>query len=233
MKFQYFAGEQRTKEWFDARLGKPSASNLHKWLAVSKRDGVTPLKARLDYERELMFERTFKVPFEKFVNEAMQEGIDFEDYAREQYTKITGRKAVKVGMWYNEQFCASPDGGVEDEGLIEVKWLKDTNWTEVLATRTPHVGSSGDHVKQMQGQLFASGRKWVDYVAGNLNTKKLIILRIAPDKKFFKELEDSLKQPLSVEPFKLEGVYDLQEELPEGAERLLRDDNLATQIGDF
>lgn len=215
MKFKYFAGEQRSPEWIKIRLGKPTASELVRWMAVSKRDGTTPLKARTDYEKELMFERTFGVMFDKFVSQPMQEGIDFEVYAREQYAKKTGRTVVPVGCWYNNYFVASPDGGVEDEGIAEIKWLRDTNWTEVLSTKTPFVGNSADHYKQIQGQLFASGRKWCDYVAGNLNTRKFIILRVEPDRAFFKELEKSLKQPLSVEPFDMSSVFDF-DELPEG-----------------
>lgn len=214
MKFQYYAGEQLTKEWFALRLGVPSASRLGDWTAKSKRDG-SPLKARLDYERELMFERTFNVPFERFVSSAMQEGLDYEAFAREEYGKITKTEPQAVGCWYNDHFVASPDGGVADEGLLEIKWLKDSNWTEVLQTKQP----LPDHWKQCQGQLFASGRKWVDYVAGNLNTKKLIIVRVLPDKKFFKELEILLKEPLSIKKFDLKGVYDFVDMLPEGADK--------------
>lgn len=216
MKFRYFAGEQQTKEWFDLRLGLPTASYLWRWMAVSKKDHITPLKAREDYERELMFERTFNVPFERYTNSAMQEGVDYEAFAREQYEKIKSTSVVKVGCWYNKYFVASPDGGIADEGLVEIKWLKDTNWTEVLATKQPYIGSGGDHWKQIQGQLFASSRKWCDYVTGNLNTKKLIIIRVLPDKAFFKELEASLKIPLSVEPFDKKDVFNFVGVLPEG-----------------
>lgn len=222
MKFEYFAGAQRTEPWYELRLGKPSASNLYRWLAVSKakdpKVNGTPLKARTDYERELMFERTFKVPFEKYVNSAMQEGIDFEAFAREQYAKITGKKPVEVGAWHNEFFVASPDAGVADEGLLEIKWLKDTNWTAVLADKKPYVGSSANHWQQCQGQLFASKRKWCDYVAGNLNTKKFVIVRVLPDKDFFAELEASLVTGISVPAFDMKDVHDFVDMLPEGAE---------------
>lgn len=219
MKFEYFAGEQRTKEWFDGRLGKPTASQLYRWKNYDKRKKEpTLLKGSLDYERELMFERTFKVPFSKFVSGAMDEGVFFETFAREQYARITKQEVVPVGMWFNEFFAASPDGGVGDEGLVEIKWLKDTNWTDVLATRVPYSGSGGDHWKQIQGQLFASKRKWCDYVAGNLNTKRLIIFRVLPDKEYFAQLEESLKLPLVAEPFDKKGVYDISEFLPEGVD---------------
>lgn len=226
MKFQYFAGEQRTPEWFAGRLGKPSASNLYRWKKYDKRKKEpTLLKASTDYERELQYERTFGVLFEKFTSKAMEEGVDFEQFARDQYAKIMGVTVVEVGMWYNDYFAASPDGGVEDEGLLEIKWLKDTNWTEVLVSKQPYVGSSADHWKQCQGQLFASGRKWVDYVAGNLSTKKLIIIRVLPDLDYHAELEKSLLEPLTAEPFNLDGVYDFVDTLPEGAEAQLESQN--------
>lgn len=216
MKFEYFAGEQQTAEWFKIRLGRPTASRLGDWLAVSKakdpKVAGKPLKARLDYEKELMFERTFGVPFEHFVSVPMQEGIDYEAFGREQYGKITKTKPVTVGCWYNEYFVASPDGGIGDEGLLEIKWLRDNNWTEVLRTGKP----LPNHEAQCLGQLFASGRKWCDYVAGNLNTKKLIVLRVKPDKDFFATLEKSLKQPLTIDKFNLKNVYDFSE-LPAGS----------------
>jgi len=83
MKFEYFAGEQRSKEWFELRQGKITASRLKDWMAVSIAKGKegTPLKARFDYERELLFEREFGVSFDFYVSEAMEDGINYEDYA--------------------------------------------------------------------------------------------------------------------------------------------------------
>lgn len=218
MKFNYFEGAQRTPEWFKIRLGKPTASRLKDWLATSKRDGK-PLKARTDYEKEIMFERQFNTSFERFVSEAMQEGIDYEAFARFEYEEITGNTVVEVGAWYNEYFCASPDGDVilkgknKPEGSLEVKWLKDSNWTEVLTTDKP----LEDHSWQMQGQMLASKRKWTDYVAGNLNTKKLIIIRVKADKEMMARIEESLTEPLSISEFDMKHVHDFsQPALTEG-----------------
>lgn len=208
LKFEYFAGEQRTEPWFEIRLGKVTASRLYDWLAVSKRDG-SPLKARLDYEQEIMFEREFKTPFEHYISSAMQEGIDFEDFIRDQYAQITEFTVVPVGAWYNDHFCASPDGGVKDEGLLEIKLLKDTSFTDVLANGVPE-----KHWQQIQGQLWASDRKWCDYVAASLSTRKIKIIRVKPDKEFHKKLEKSVQEPLTVKPFDKKFVFDFVEVPP-------------------
>lgn len=223
-KFQYFAGEQRTKEWFDLRLGKPTASRLEDWLSVSKaKTGAgKPLKKRLDYEKELLFERKFGKAFENYVNSAMQDGIDFEEFAVRQYEQIKGVKVVPVGAWYNDIFMASPDGGVGDEGLVEVKVLRDNSFTDVLSgdKATTHEGTGviEKHWKQIQGQLYASGRKWCDYIAINLSTSKVKIIRVLPDTEFHEYLELALQEPLVVADFSDEELYDFVDVLPEGTE---------------
>mgnify|MGYP000282288184 CR=1 FL=1 len=215
MKFEYFAGEQRTEPWYALRLGKPTASRLADWLDVSKAKATAgkPLKKRLDYEKELMFERKFGVAFENYVNSAMQDGIDFESFAVAQYEKIKGVTVVPVGGWYNEWFMASPDGGVADEGLVEVKVLQDNSFTEVLISGVPD-----KHWKQIQGQLFASGRKWCDYIAVNLHTKKIKIIRVLPDIEFHQYLELALQEPLVTAEFDNSELYDFVDVLPEGAQ---------------
>lgn len=209
MKFQYFDGPQKSPEWFQLRIGKITASVLWRWLSVSKKDGVTPLKERLDYEGELMFERKFNRSFEKFVTGPMQDGVTYEPFVRTQYEKIKNVVVQECGAWHNKYFVASPDGMIGKDGLLEVKVLKDNSFTDVLTHGVPD-----DHWKQIQGQLFAAGRDWCDYVAMNMNTQKLKIIRVFADEEFFKKLEKSLKEPLTVPEMAVDGVYDLVDELP-------------------
>jgi hypothetical protein len=223
MKFQYFDGPQRSPEWYKLRLGRPTASRLDDWTAVSVAKGKegTPLKSRTDYERELMFEKKFGVAFERYVNSAMEDGVNYEAFALKQYQAVTGNIVNEVGAWFNEWFLASPDGGVGDEGVVEAKVLKDNKFSEVLYDGVPT-----EHWKQIQGQLFASKRKWGDYVAINFTTKKIKIIRVLPDKEFFKELETRLKEPLSVEDFTDEGVYDFRELPFEGPTMVQQEANI-------
>lgn len=211
MTFEYYAGPQKSPEWFQLRQGKVTASRLEDWLSVSKAKGKEgkPLQKRLDYEKELMFERTFNTSFEHFVSSAMQDGVDFEDFARKQYEQIKDVKVEECGAWYNDLFCASPDGMVGEDGLVEVKVVRDNSFTDILDNGVPE-----KWWKQCQGQLWASGKKWCDFVAINLNTKKLKVIRVLPDKEFQDWLELSVPEPLTVEPFSNEGVYDFVSEAP-------------------
>lgn len=219
--FEYFGGLQRSPEWLEIKRGRIGASRLADWLSVSKAKATMgkPLKARLDYEKELMFERQFNTNFEVWVSSAMQDGIDFEDFARKQYEQITGNVCYEVGCWYNDEFCASPDRGVKekdrDVGLLEIKIVKDNTFTEVLMSGVPD-----KHWKQIQGQLWASKKQWCDYVCVNFNTKKVVIIRVEPDPEFFDYLELAVKEQLVTEPFSLNNVYDIVGELPEGSDGL-------------
>lgn len=211
--FAYSAAPQRSPEWFALRRGKVTASRLEDWMSVSKAKATLgqPLKARLDYEKELMFERQFDVSYDHYVNSAMQDGIDYEDFARKQYEVITKNTALEVGCWYNNKFCASPDRAVGDDGLLEIKIVKDTIFTEILFSGVPQ-----KHWKQVQGQLWASGRKWCDYVAVNFNTKKVVVIRVEGDPEFFQWLELIVQEEFVTQPFALTNVHDIVGELPTG-----------------
>lgn len=216
--FHYWEGPQRSPEWLEIKRGRIGASSLWRWLSVSKAKATPgkPLKERLDYEKELMFERTFNTNFQVWVNSAMQEGIDFEDWAADQYTKIKGEKLLEVGCYYNDYFVASPDRKiVNKEAGIEIKILKDNSFTEVIMSGVPE-----KHYAQIQGQLWATGWEYIDYVAVNLNTKKVAIIRVTPDKDFIDYLVESVQEELVAEPFTLSNVYDIVGELPEGSDGL-------------
>lgn len=210
--FTYSDVPQRSPEWFEIRLGKVSASRLADWLAVSKaKTGAgKPLKARLDYEKELRFERQFNTNFNNYISDAMQDGIDFEAFAATQYEKITGNVALECGCWYNGSFVASPDRTVGDDGLVEIKVVRDNTFTEILISGVPD-----KHYKQIQGQLWASSRKWCDYTVLNLNTKKVLIIHVVRDEELIEYIEAAVQETLVQEEFTTENMHDVIGELPD------------------
>lgn len=227
LAFIYSGAPQRSPEWLAAKRGRIGASSLWRWLAVSKAKGKvgTPLKERLDYEKELMFERQFGVSFSVYVNSAMQEGIDFEQYAAEEYARLNDVMLVEVGCWYNDYIAVSPDRLVFPKGsnsadfdnaigAIEVKIVKDNTFTEILVSGVPD-----KHYKQIQGQLWATGLPWCDYVALNFNTKKFVVIRVERDEEMIDYMKLSVQEKLVVDEFVLQDrVFDIAQAIPEDVE---------------
>lgn len=214
--FSYLAEPQRTKPWFDIKIGKPSASGLGRWMGVSKVDGK-PLKARYDYEKELIYERTFGVSVDHFATGAMLEGIEYEYIIRDRYEQITGNMVDQAGAFYNNFFVASPDGLVGEDGGTEFKLLRDNSFMDVLTYGLPE-----DHYLQVQGCLLASGRQWWDYAAANLKTKKVKIIRVYPDVELHKKIKASTEAGILYTPkFSSDNIYDLQEVMQDTENNLL------------
>lgn len=209
MKFEYFAGEQRSPEWFELRHGKVTASRLSDWLAVAKKDGKTPLKARLDYEKELAFEQTFGVSYENPVTKAMKDGIDYEPFVREQYSKITGNAVKECGAWYNDIFVASPDGTVGEDGLLEIKVVREGSFVDVLDNDVPD-----KWMLQIQGQIMASGKKWCDFVAANLLTGKMKVVRVEADAEMIMRIAESLDGYEFQATIPTDKLFDFQDPVP-------------------
>lgn len=206
MTFKLLDAPQGSPEWVEARVGKVTASRLKDWLAVGKRDGK-PLKSRIDYEKELAFEVEFKVPFERFVTNAMLQGQEMEEFLKRQYSQHYDVIVKPVGAYYSDAFVASPDGEISDDGLIECKWVYDTTFSDVLTE-----GVQEAHMLQIQGQLWASGRKWCDYVVGNQHTGKFVVIRVERDEAIIKQIEDSLKDHKLSVWVKSDNVFDFTEQ---------------------
>lgn len=178
--------EQRSEEWFQARLGKVTASRVADVLAKIK-SGESA--SRRNYKIQLVSERLTGEKQETYINQAMQDGIDREFYARERYVQQHG-EVEEVGFIQHPtlEAGASPDGLVGDDGLIEIKCPLGTTHTETLMTQ--EVPSK--YMPQIQFQLLVTGRKWCDFVSFNPmfpEHLQLFVRRVFADKEYQAELE--------------------------------------------
>ncbi len=150
--------EQRSDEWFAARLGKFTASGISKLMAGGK--GLT----RAAYLRSIRFERMTGKPSADYTNAAMQRGIELEPEARASYELIYGVTVEEVGLVLHPELPmagASPDGLVGDDGLIEIKC---PGWDQHIRTMDGEP-ISRDYTLQMQWQMACCGRQWCDFVS--------------------------------------------------------------------
>ena len=153
--------EQRSPEWFAARLGKVTASRVADILAVTKSG---PSASRKNYMAELIAERLTGKPAQAFTSPAMQWGTDNEPLARSAYEFMTDATVQEVGFVdhpHIADFGASPDGLVGEDGLVEIKCPNTATHLDTL------LGAEIDarYVTQMQVQMACTGRKWCDFVS--------------------------------------------------------------------
>ena len=153
--------EQRTDDWFAARLGKVTASSLHKVLARTKTGYGAD---RANYLTQLVLERVTNSKAEGYINADMQWGIDQEPFARAAYEAHTGVLVDEVGFMPHptiEMSGASPDGLVGDSGMVEIKCPSSKTALECWLSDDP---VESKYFAQMQWQMACAGRAWCDYV---------------------------------------------------------------------
>jgi putative phage-type endonuclease len=153
--------EQRTEEWFAARLGKVTASKVSDVMAKTK-SGYSA--SRATYMSQLLVERMTGTRAEGFTNSAMQWGTDTEPQARAAYEFITDNAVTEIGFVdhpFIKMSGASPDGLVGDVGMLEIKCPNtSTHIQTLLDEKIPK-----RHVDQMQWQMACTERDWCDFVS--------------------------------------------------------------------
>lgn len=153
---------QRTDEWYQARLGKFTASRYSDAMAKTRNGWGA---SRAQYMAELVKERLTGRPHQGFVSKAMQDGIEREPEALASYSLVRDVDIVPVGFVphpHIEMAGASPDGLIGDDGLIEVKCPTGAVHINWLLGRSP---IPMVHIEQIQWQLICTGRQWCDWVS--------------------------------------------------------------------
>jgi putative phage-type endonuclease len=153
--------EQRTDEWFTARLGKVTASSLHKVLAKTKTGYGAD---RGNYMTQLILERVTGTKADFYTNASMQWGIDQEPFARAAYEATKGVMVEEIAFVPHptiEMSGASPDGLVGDDGMVEIKCPDSKTMLECWLSDNP---VESKYMAQMQWQMRCADRNWCDYV---------------------------------------------------------------------
>jgi len=177
--------QQGSQEWLDLRLGKITASMFS--AVISK--GAT----RKTYMVKLAAEKLTGISQDGFSNKAMEWGTEHEDMARANYELETFNDVNEVGfVQVNEWVGVSPDGLVGEDGLIEIKCPNsNTHIDTVLGGKMPT-----KHKPQVQGQLWATNRKWCDFVSFDprMPSKQLFIVRVERDEEYIAMLKAEVEK---------------------------------------
>lgn len=176
--------EQNSEEWFEARIGLVTSSELNNVL-------MDPTKAGYrNYRAQIMLEQmTGKTP-ERFTNKYTDWGHEVEDLALMSYTLQSKLQTRKCGIFIHKflKIGDSPDAIVIDQpGCIEIKCKNSANHLEAI--RTGHMPR--EHKAQVHNHINMTGSEWCDYVSFDPDfppNAQLFIERIYKDEAYERNL---------------------------------------------
>lgn len=147
--------EQRTKEWFEARAGRITASSVGAIL------GHAPYAMRDDVMRRMVREY-HGAPSEFEGNIATEYGTRNEAGALTEYQMETGNVVEAVGFITREDWAGcSPDGFVSDNYGLEIKCPFGLRKDEAPVFKT--LADQPHYYDQIQFSMWVTGRPWWDF----------------------------------------------------------------------
>ena len=170
--------QQGDVAWFNAHVGLPTASSFDRILTPRTRK---PSSSADKYLREKLAEWIVGGGLDESVGQFMQRGSQMEAEAVAFYELTRGVMTEIVGFCLRDDGLVgcSPDRLVGIDGLLEIKCPALTTHIGYLLSE----GGLDDYACQTQGQLWITGRAWVDVVAYNPELPP-VVLRYARDEAF-------------------------------------------------
>jgi exodeoxyribonuclease (lambda-induced) len=187
----FYDAPQGSQEWLEARRAVITGSRFKD--CRDKLANGKPSKARLVYAMDVARERVGGTVPPKMVNAAMRSGTEQESFARRAYEAKTGNLVEEIGFVTTDDrmFGVSPDGLVDDDGLVEIKTLVSSD-----TLFTCFQGDYSAYLDQCYGQMWLLGRKWVDLVLWAPDMacigRELTIHRLHRDDNIIEKLEADL-----------------------------------------
>jgi putative phage-type endonuclease len=184
--------EQGSPEWHAYRCGKVTASRVADVIAKTKTGWGA---SRANYAAQLVVERLTGTVAESYSNAAMQWGTDTEPRARLVYAMMTDAEVGQCGLIQHPTIplsCASPDGLIGDDGLVEIKCPNSATHIETLLSETV----PAKYVTQMQWQMACSDRAWCDFVSFDPRMPgemQLFVSRVRRDDAVIKDLATQIE----------------------------------------
>jgi predicted phage-related endonuclease len=174
--FTVIDAEQRSPEWFQARLGRLTGSCAGKMLATIKTGEAAD---RRNLRLRLVLERlTGRSQESDYLSPAMQTGIDREALAFAAYESLTGELVRRSGFLAHATAMAgcSLDGHLGDfEKLLSIKCRQPAAHYDFLRTNT----IPADALAQIRHELWITGAEEHDYFSWNPDFPPELQSRIA------------------------------------------------------
>lgn len=183
--------DQRTPEWFSARCGVITASCYADVMAKSETAAYRNYVLRVATER-----LTGQPQGSDYINAAMEWGTNTEPLALAAYEARTGDLIDPCGLILHPSYPfagASPDGLLEDDGLVECKCPNSMTHVEYLRDkRLPP-----KYKPQVMGQLWVTGRRWAHFISYDPRMPerlRLLVVDVQRDDEYIEKLQTAVLQ---------------------------------------
>jgi len=157
--FKFIDVEQNTDEWFALRGGKLTSSKMGCVMANLGKAFGEPAKK---YAVNIAIEQITGNPIAStFSNEHMERGHEQEPIARMLYEQQKFCKVTNGGFFESDFIGCSPDGLVNDDGVIEIKSVIAPVHFASIKRDTVNPA----YKWQCIANLYFTGREWIDFVS--------------------------------------------------------------------
>ena len=180
--------DQGKEGWLKGRVGCPSGSSFSKLITSA---GKTSTQAE-GYINQMIAERLMgNTANEVKQTEWMARGNELEPQARSFYEFSTGNDVVEIGFCKHDiwECGVSPDGLVNDDGLLEIKCPAPS--THVGYLRGDKLPST--YKQQVMGQMWITEREWCDFVSYHPDMP-VLITRVQRDDSYIMLLEAEVEK---------------------------------------
>lgn len=181
-----FTQEQRTLEWYRARLGYITGSQVGSLIKSGRAKDKVFSDTALTYLYQLAGERSLNPEIVKDDNmftfyleqttsqsKAMRFGTEQEENARAMYVTITGREVKEVGLCHHPQIkylASSPDGITADGdvmGCVEIKCPTLSTYSKYVAEIHDNESLkkvNPDYYYQCQNHMACTEAQFCDFI---------------------------------------------------------------------
>lgn len=181
---------QGSPEWHQARLGIPTASQMHRIIQPVKGELAA---GRTSYAYELALERLFNESAKPALDglQWIERGVLLEPDAVKHYEFVHSCRTAKVGFITPDHgmWGCSPDRIMVDElGTLELKVPAPATHLKYFVE-----GPGNDYKVQLQGTMMITGFPWADFMSYSPNLPDALY-RIQRDDVFIDKLHNALTQ---------------------------------------
>lgn len=197
--------EQGSNEWFQARLGVPSASQFKRIVDTKGNWSRSAMAYCDELVGEIVTRKTAKksrLPVAPEDNDLKNpfywadRGIWMEDEARNHYMAITGNEVKQAGFGINQPIGVgcSPDGLIGNDGGLEIK----------CPSAAVHNGYLRDqrippkYYQQVMGSLLVTGRKWWDFFSYHPDFSRQLMIRVERNEEYLEKMEEQLTKATGI-----------------------------------